>query len=145
MRNAVQEICCPVERVDNETVGFICAGNFARFFHQEAIAGTVAAQIFKDNFFRGFVGLGDKICRSFARDLQVLHLAKITQQRPRCLARRVLHDCHERGYPRNKITCHYYSFFSYRSSVTNIIMPVTRDQSIAVSIAKFLSKPLLAK
>ena len=106
MRNAVQEICRAVEWVDDEAVGFIRAVNFALLFHKKAVAGTITAQVLKDNFFGRFIGFGDKIRWAFARNLQMLSLAKITQQRTRRLTRRRLHDSHKGGYPRYKITCH---------------------------------------
>jgi len=80
MRNAVQEICCAVQWVNNETVGFIRAFYLAAFFEQEAISGTSFGEHFNNRFFGHFIRARDEISWAFAGDLQMFDFVEIAQQ-----------------------------------------------------------------
>jgi hypothetical protein len=82
MRDAVHEVGGAVERVNDPRMRFIRAFNHATFFENEAVAGASFLQFFEDNFLRAQIGIGNKVTRAFARDLQIFNFTKVATQSP---------------------------------------------------------------
>src|SRR5215813_8115418 len=97
MRDAVQEIRCAVERIDDPAVAWVAARDLAAFLEQEAIAGARALQL----VFQGALGLQirgrDELAGPLYRDLKLLDLAEVAHQAARRLQRGVRHDIDDRG------------------------------------------------
>mmetsp|Transcript_23684 Transcript_23684/g.42285 ORF Transcript_23684/g.42285 Transcript_23684/m.42285 type:complete len:318 (+) Transcript_23684:1126-2079(+) len=92
MGQPVQEICRSVQRIHDPATRRIFARLFAALLGQPAIGRARRAQLFSDDGFGGQICLGHKVTRPLGRDLKVLHLAEVLDQRPACLARGLDHD-----------------------------------------------------
>jgi hypothetical protein len=94
MRNAVHEIRCAVQRVNDEAMCLVGTFDLAFFFHQKAIAGARLGQFFEKNFLGFQIGLTNKIARTFFRYLEIFDLAEIATQGAPGLFDRGTHHIH---------------------------------------------------
>ena len=95
-RNSVHEVGGAVERIDHPLVRRIAARHPAALLHQESELRPCSRQFPMQDFFRAPVGGGDEISRPLDRDLEILQLAEIADQRARRFARGGDHDGDER-------------------------------------------------
>ena len=81
MWQAVQEVRCAVEGVNDPAVNAVGAFFLRAFFGQPAISGPRFHQRFFQNFFGFDVGARYEIAGALHGNLKVLHLAKVAHQR----------------------------------------------------------------
>src|SRR5690606_29325371 len=91
-RDAVQEVGGAVQRVDNPAVLLVVALHNAALLHKEGIARPRARKLSEKDLLGTAVGLADVIAGPLERDLEILHLAKITSERTPGLHRGLDHD-----------------------------------------------------
>ena len=77
MRDAMDEICRAIDRVDDPAAVRIIAGNLAIFFHQKAIIVPRVFKLFFKHFFGADIGGGDKVSWPFAGYLQLINFTVI--------------------------------------------------------------------
>ena len=87
---ANQDIADPAMRA-------VGARDLARFFQQEGVGRPGLAQLVEDDLLGPLIGVGDEIRRPLARDLQVLDLAEILDQRAARLDGSGHHDVEKGG------------------------------------------------
>ncbi len=97
MRDPVQKIAGPVERIDDEARLALGPGNFTALLHQEAPVGARGEQLVIDRAFGVLIGFRDEVCRALAADLQMLDLAEVAAQALAGLARSLFHDADDAG------------------------------------------------
>jgi len=95
VRDSVEEIAGPVERVDDPARLAFIAFDGSRFLHDETPARTRLAEFVIERALGAHVGLGDEIGRPLAADLEVFDLAEIAAQSPARLARGAFHHANE--------------------------------------------------
>ena len=71
MGNAMQEVCCSVQRVDDPAFGFIFTLELTTFFQQEADFRAGFCKFFNQDFFCTGISSTDKVSRAFFRYLQI--------------------------------------------------------------------------
>src|SRR5262249_27047284 len=74
---AMQEIGCPVERIDDPGVTLVGPADLAAFFEDKAIAGPCLAQSVNEDFLGPAVGRRDEIARPLDRDLEIFQFAEV--------------------------------------------------------------------
>ena len=90
MRQAVQEVRRPVERIDDPAPGRVGALDRLGFLAHPAIGRARAHQFIADDLFRLGIGAADEIARPLDRDLKVLDLAEILHEAERPALRAAL-------------------------------------------------------
>src|SRR3546814_14632411 len=80
MRQPVQEVRRPVERVDNPAVAVVLAFADAAFLHQEAEVGPCLAQVLADDALRFGIGRRYEIRGSLAADLKMSDTAEVADK-----------------------------------------------------------------
>ena len=96
VRDCVQEVGRPVERVDDPGVGLVGALDHAPLFSEEAVAGPRPGQFLEDRLLGLQVRRRDEVRRPLLGDLQLGHFAEVPRQPPRRLARGVGHHLDQR-------------------------------------------------
>src|SRR5690606_14440923 len=94
--DAVEEVGRAVERIDDPTMLAIRAGDLAALLHQEGVRWASLAQFVEDDLLGAAIGVGHKVGRALARNLEVLDLAEIAGQRAAGLEGGLNHDVEER-------------------------------------------------
>ena len=80
MWDAVQEVGCTVERIDDEPVRFIRTIDQAGFLGEDGIAGARLLQFLDQNALGTLVSDADEIGGALQRDLQIFHFAEIANE-----------------------------------------------------------------
>jgi hypothetical protein len=88
-------------------MGLIGAFVLARLFGEETVARPGFRQLLDQDALGTLVGCGDEIGRSLERDLQVLQLAEVADQRPAGFARRRHQDVQGRGEIRHQASARF--------------------------------------
>ena len=97
MRDAVKEVGCAVQRIDNPDRRVrVVAFNDTAFLQHETPVRTCLGQLLADRLFRIDVGAADKIRRPLAADLKILDLAEIAEHAAAGVGGRLLHDVDQR-------------------------------------------------
>ena len=101
MRQPVQEVRRPVQRIDDPAMLGIAAGDGAALLHQEAVVGPAVLQLLAQDLLGLVVGGGDEIARPLDGDLKLLDLAEIAAQPSRRLVGGPGHHIDECGAGRH--------------------------------------------
>jgi hypothetical protein len=92
MRDAVEEIGRPIERVDHPARLVGVALDRPAFLEQHAPVQPRIAQLLDDRLLGALVGHRHEICGALATNLQLFNFAEVAAQARRRLAGRALHD-----------------------------------------------------
>src|SRR5439155_25720908 len=87
MRDAVQKIRRPIERIDDPAVTRVAAATFTRLFHQKTVTRPRLGEFAAHQFLGLEIGIGDEIPGPLHRDLELLDLAEIALETARRLER----------------------------------------------------------
>ncbi len=97
MRNAVQKIGRPIQRIDDPPMGLVGAGAGAAFLAEETVIRPRLGQFLAHDLLRAPVGGGDEIAGAFDGDLQLLDFAEVALEASPGTARGLDHDVEYSG------------------------------------------------
>ena len=97
MRDSVEEVGRPIERVDDPAGLGRIALDFAAFLKQHAPVRPCVPELVDDRLLGPLVGHGHEVGRALAADLQLLDLAEVAAKARRRFVSGTLHDGDQAG------------------------------------------------